>query len=191
MLFFFSEYRTKSVSVALFEKIENFSNAEAILHTQTINYIISKGYSANIPKLNELMLRYVNMNRGFVGGEVMARLIYHLYKMGYDSSVNALGIASETNNQLLEPIDFDNFVNILIRDFDQMSAILIVKAGLALYFYRALPISLVTRIFSMDFIERLEKEMNHSFHAVRKVLIYLYLAQAKPWLTILCRSTLI
>lgn len=170
--FFISEFRDKTVSVALFNKIQNFSNADAILYSQTINFLISSHYTANIPKLNELMLQYVHMNREFVGGEVMARLLYQLYKLGYDTSTAASSISSETNSQLLEPIDFNNFVNILIRDFDQMSAIWIVKACLALYFFRALPIHLITRIFSMDFIERLENEMNHTYDTVRNSLKY-------------------
>lgn len=148
--------------------MQDYTSGPKVLYSQTIHYIVNNSYCAQIPKLNALMLKYVDTNREFVGGEVLAHLLYSLYKNGYDSA------RSEINSQLMNPIDFDSFVNILVRDFNQMRAISIVKACLALYFYRALPIHLITRIFSMEFIERLENEMSHSYDTVRKDLNLIY-----------------
>lgn len=114
---------------------------------------------ANVPKLSELMLNYVYENREFVGGTVMARLLFHLFKVGYEPAV----AGSESTKQL----DLEPFVTILIRDFNTTPAYSIVKACIALYFYRALPIELMTRLFSMSFIDRLEKEMHQNYDTVR------------------------
>lgn len=95
------------------------------------------------------MLSYVNDNRDFVSGQVAARLLFHLFKVGYEP-----------------PHGLEAFVTILMRDFSITPAYAIVKACIALYFYRVLPVELIARVFSMDFIDRLEKEMLQIYDTV-------------------------
>lgn len=121
-----------------------------------------------IPKLCELMLAYVNENSDVVCGITVARLLHYLFSMGYepqghfatnqiaDGSENS-GIAAKQLNA--ELFDFEKFAAIINRDFDYMHGLLILQACLALSFYQALPVDMITRIFDMDFIVRLEKEM--------------------------------
>lgn len=58
---------------------------------------------------------------------------------------------------------FSNAVRIIHRDFDYMSGLAIVQACLSLSFYKALPVNMITRVFSIDFIRRLEDEIKMSY----------------------------
>lgn len=124
---------------------------DLVLLSQTINYVTSYDTQVLIlvPKLNEMMLSYVHDNRDFVSGQVAARLLFHLFKVGYEP-----------------PQGLESFVSILMRDFSTTPAYSIVKACIALYFYRVLPVELISRVFSMDFIDRLEKEMHQNYDTV-------------------------
>lgn len=55
-----------------------------------------------------------------------------------------------------------------------MSGLAIVQACLSLSFYKALPVNMITRVFSIDFIKRLEEEIKMSYSKVKKKLLTLY-----------------
>lgn len=133
---------------------------------RTISFLTNttNGVPSIVPKINEYMLHYVNENRDYVSGEVIARLLFHLFKIGYEPPIDTHSIGDGTTQN---PINFEEYTEIIIRDFDAMPAYSIVKASLALYFYRALPLELITRIFSIDFIERMDKEMKLNIETVR------------------------
>lgn len=127
-----------------------------------------------VPKLCERMLHYVNENSDVVSGETLSRLLYHLFCMGYEPNVEMKRLCDanqdteQKSGKLLNAdlFDFANFIKILNRDFDFTAAWLIVQSCLALSFYHALSIDLINRIFNMDFIVRLEKEMTINYDTV-------------------------
>lgn len=51
-----------------------------------------------------------------------------------------------------------------------MSGLSIVQACLSLSFYKAIPDTLVSRVFNIDFIKRLEDEIKHCYSKVRNNL---------------------
>lgn len=53
------------------------------------------------------------------------------------------------------------------RDFDYMSGLSIVQACLAMNFYKALPESLINRVFNIEFIKRLEDEIEMCYSKVK------------------------
>lgn len=54
---------------------------------------------------------------------------------------------------------FQKCSEIVLRDFQFMSGLSIIQACLALVYFKSLPERLITRVFSIDFIRRLEKEI--------------------------------
>lgn len=53
------------------------------------------------------------------------------------------------------------------RDFNYMGGLSIVQACLALSFYKSIPDTLVARVFNIDFIRRLEEEIQHCYSKVK------------------------
>lgn len=56
-----------------------------------------------------------------------------------------------------------------------MSGLSIIQACLSLSFYKALPVNMITRVFSIDFIRRLEEEIKMSYSKVLTYYSYIYL----------------
>lgn len=125
---------------------------------------------------------FVNENMDIVGADTTASLLFYLFSMGYEPYVddqNTVLIGSETitnehdNNSnklniiLTSDFDFANFIRIIDRDFDFIPAWSIIQACLALSFYQALTLDLIQRVFNMDFVTRLEKELALTFDAVK------------------------
>lgn len=157
----------------LFKRLkEHCSTNQIIMTPYTIHNVTRSLYRTSyaIPKLCENMLNYVNENRDTVNAETVSRLLYYLFKVGYepDREMDKM-LPNHFNNdknidaeKLLNSdlFHFESFVKVINRDFDLTPAWLIVQACLALSFYQALPIDLINRVFNVDFITRLEKEMS-------------------------------
>lgn len=128
-----------------------------------------------VPKLCDRMLNYVNENMDIVGANTAACLLFYLFSMGYEPyrehTNSALMIdRNEPENSLADPdFDFASFNRIINRDFDFIPAWSIVQACLALSFYQALTVDLIQRVFNMDFVTRLEKEICSTYETVKRI----------------------
>lgn len=58
----------------------------------------------------------------------------------------------------------------LCRDFNYMTGLAIVQACLAINFYKALPESLINRVFNIDFIKRIEDEIEMCYSKVIEII---------------------
>lgn len=132
------------------------------------------------------MLEYVNENSDAVGGVTVGRLLYYLFSMGYEPNnemttqriSNSDDRSSNENASKLlnaDLFDFEKFSSIIHRDFNFMNGLLIVQACLALSYYQALPMELINRIFDMNFIVRLEKEMTFNSNSVSCIVLGLFI----------------
>lgn len=116
-----------------------------------------------IPNIAEKVLKYVYDNRHYVWGDTLAKVLHCLYKLGYEP------IMSE--NAAVEDINFEELGAVISRDFDYINATNIVRSCLALCYFRALPQSLIDRVFSIEFITRLEEEIKLCYFKVKIKLI--------------------
>lgn len=110
-----------------------------------------------VPNICEKIMQYLHENRSMLAGEIVGRSLYALFTIGYEPVGDALLPDTEENTQ--QPIQFDDFGGIIIRDFELMPGLTIVRACLALVFYRALSIELIEKVFDLNFLMRLENEI--------------------------------
>lgn len=101
-----------------------------------------------------------------VNADTAAYLIFYLFSMGYEpytnfDSTQLTAGKSESNLLCSEELDFTHFADIINRDFEFLPAWLIVQACLALSFYQALTSDLMHRVFNVEFLTRLEKEISY------------------------------
>lgn len=152
------------------KKLEDISNSDDVIITaNTVQRATGnlKRISRVVPKLCERLIIFVNENMSIVGADTASHLLFYLFSLGFDPYKNldtTKLITSEGNNYQsfsAQPFDFNNFTQIIIRDFDLMPAWLIVRACLALSFYQALTLDLIHRVFNIDFFIRLEKELSY------------------------------
>lgn len=170
---------------------EHCIDGEIIITPHTILNITKSLYRIKyvIPTLCEKMLNYVNENKTIVSAEIVSRLLYYLYNVGYEPNLEQNQMIDDGTNSksgllpridakrsmdsrkssIVELFDFQNVIQIINRDFDLTPAWLIVQACLALSFYQALPLELINRVFNMDFIVRLEKEMTVNSDKVSRI----------------------
>lgn len=66
---------------------------------------------------------------------------------------------------------FFKFYKYFNRDFNFMSGLAIVQACLSLSFYKVLPGNMISRVFSINFIKRLEEEIKMSYSKVTTLFI--------------------
>lgn len=107
-----------------------------------------------VPVLDECIFDYVAVNSQYVTGDTIGKVLDCLYKIGYEPS--------STRHNNLEAL-----ANAIHRDFDYMSSSMILKSCLALCYFRALPHSLIDRVFHIDFITRVEEEIKHCYSKVK------------------------
>lgn len=87
---------------------------------------------------------YVLKNWDHVTGDTLEKILTTCYTFSYfPDNEEFLRISSE----------------IIMRDFNYMNGISIVQGLLALIFYKSCPQTLITKVFSQDFIKRLEQEI--------------------------------
>lgn len=127
------------------------------------------------PKLAEIMLNYVNENKDTIGADNAVRILYYLFCVGFEPNreMNILLTDGKNSEKQLNSdfFNFENFIQIINRDFDLMSSWSIIQACLALSFYQALTLDLIKRVFNMDFIQRLEKDLATNYNKVRQISI--------------------
>lgn len=105
-----------------------------------------------------------------VCGGIVTRTLHTLYSIGYEPADYVLLPHDEQSTPApqQQEVRFDEFGAIMERDFEVMSGLSIVRGCLALAFYRALSIDLIERVFNLDFITRLEKEISVCYASVRR-----------------------
>lgn len=153
---------------------ETSDSDEIIITTHTIQLAagsLNRIYLV-VPKLCERMLKFVNENMDIVGANTASCLLFYLFSMGYEP------YREHTNNKLMmdrkEPesilsdpdFDFATFTKMINRDFEFIPAWSIIQACLALSFYQALDVNLIQRVFNIDFVTRLEKEICSTYETV-------------------------
>lgn len=121
-----------------------------------------------VPMLCDQIMRYLYENRSMVCGDIVGRTLYILFTLGYEPANDLLMLndEQETGPQQ-EPIQFDDFGAIIERDFELIAGLTIVRSCLALAFYRALSFELIDKVFNLDFLMRLEKEITICYVNVR------------------------
>lgn len=127
-----------------------------------------------MPLLCENLIQYVVDNKDYVLGDTVEKVLYCCYNLGFiPQNDDVLNCSIEIINRLVLVFEIIVFLKIKIaiiprhRDFDYMNGLSIVQACLALAFYKALPDSLINRVFNMDFIKRLEDEIEMCYSKVR------------------------
>ncbi|XP_055382024.1 uncharacterized protein LOC129612451 [Condylostylus longicornis] len=109
---------------------------EIALNLLVSNYLISTIVSKSFD--------YVFKNRDFVLGDTVEKLLHTAYSLAYiPENEDVLHWSAE----------------IIKRDFDFMTGSSIVKACLSLCYYRILPSELVQKIFTPEFIKKIEDEI--------------------------------
>lgn len=127
-----------------------------------------------VPKLCEHMVKFVNENMEIVGANTASCLLFYLFSMGYEpyaehTNGTLMIDRKEPENVLSDNPDFDfaTFIQIINRDFDFIPAWSIIQACLGLSFYQALSLDLIHRVFNIDFVTRLEKEICSTYETVK------------------------
>lgn len=158
----------------LIEKLEKICDQDLIITTQTIQLVIGSlnRISFVVPKLCEKMLSFVNENQNIVGADTVAHLLFYMFSMGYEPRSAMFDRETQLINS--EPSEFEGFTQIIHRDFEMIPAFLIVQGCLALSFYQALSLDLIKRVFNIDFVTRLERELTLMFESVKSDVFICY-----------------
>lgn len=158
---------------AIFDKIvkafeEQANGSDIVLSSRIIREVLNNLSKSNyvLPGICDKIVRYLYENRSMVSGETVGRSLYTLYTLGYDPADNLL-LADDEQSTQQEPVHFDVFGAIIERDFELMAGLTIVRVCLALVYYRALSMELIEKVFNLDFLMRLEKEITICYATVR------------------------
>jgi hypothetical protein len=105
--------------------------------------------------------------------ENLFQILYSCYILGYqpdDYKTEAFKKSAEIIIRLLFDFVRLNFFyatpNKIFRDFPYMTGLSIIQSCLALSFYKSLPEVLIHKVFSIDFIRRLEQEIKMCYSKV-------------------------
>lgn len=98
----------------------------------------------SVPTLMNQIFSYISENKEFVIGDTVEKVLFSSYNQG---------IMNIPNNVLKACLE------IIRRDFENMSGLAIVQSCLSLCFYRSLPEDLINKVFSVDFVKRIEDEI--------------------------------
>ncbi|KAL9876114.1 FAST kinase domain-containing protein 1, mitochondrial [Glossina fuscipes] len=102
----------------------------------TTNYLV--------PEILESMLEYITNNYEHIGGETVEKVLTCAYNLGYIPKSS-------------EPLQKASLI--MLRDFNYMNGLSLVQACLALCFYKAISQELIDKVFCVNFIERVENEI--------------------------------
>lgn len=166
---------------AMFNKLiksieEGASGDDLVLSSRMIRDVVNNLNKLNymVPEICEKILRYLYENRKKVCGEIVGRALYTFYTLGYEPAAHTCLPGYEQSTQQLpqqlpqqQPIRFYDFGAIIERDFELMPGLTIVRACLALVYYRALSMELIEKVFNLDFLMRLESEISICYANVR------------------------
>lgn len=158
---------------AIFDKIakafeEKANGSDIVFSSRIIREVLNNLSKTNyvLPGICDKIVRYLYDNQSMVSGETVGRALYVLYTLGYDPADNLLLSEDEQSTQQ-GMVRFDVFGAIIERDFELMTGLTIVRVCLALVYYRALSMDLIEKVFNLDFLMRLEKEITICYATVR------------------------
>lgn len=148
---------------------EEASGDDLILSSRIIRDVMNNLSKLNymVPEICNKIMRYLNENRSTICGNVIGRALFILYSLGYEPAANVLLPDDQGHTQEQQLIRFDDFGAIIERDFELMPGLTIVRACLALVFYRALSMELIEKVFNLNFLMRLESEISICYENVR------------------------
>ncbi|KAL5276542.1 hypothetical protein ACFFRR_002016 [Megaselia abdita] len=98
----------------------------------------------SVPSLMNHIFNYIVENKEYVIGDTVEKALFSAYNQGI------LNVPTNVIKACLE---------IIRRDFENMSGLAIVQSCLSLCFYRTLPEDLINKVFSVDFVKRIEDEI--------------------------------
>lgn len=116
-----------------------------IIRDIAYNLSTSNHHAANI---FDNFMRYTITNSTYVSGETLEKIITCFYSLGYVPD----------NEEFLATCKM-----IIDRDFNYMSGLSIIQSCLALCYFKALPEDLIERVFNINFIKRLEQEIESCY----------------------------
>lgn len=140
----FSDSKRSSIYLKTIGKYSEISEPldSRLIRDITFN-LNASGY--RIERICDQMLDYIHENREHVIGDTVEKVIFCCFNLGY---------MPDHKDQEIQSI-----VEIIHRDFNYMSGLSIVQACVALSFLKMLPLSLINRVFNIEFIQRLEDEI--------------------------------
>uniref|UniRef100_A0A1A9W857 RAP domain-containing protein n=1 Tax=Glossina brevipalpis TaxID=37001 RepID=A0A1A9W857_9MUSC len=97
-----------------------------------------------VPQILESMFEYITNNYEYIAGDTVEKILTCTYNLGY----------TPKSSEALQKSSL-----ILLRDFKYMNGLSLVQACLALCFYKALPDELIDKVFCVNFIQRVENEI--------------------------------
>jgi FAST kinase-like protein, subdomain 1 len=128
----------------------NWYNQKLELNSRLIREICQSLQIANFShdSVCDQLFEYIVENQANVSGETVEKVLTACYSLSYFPE----------NLEVLECCS-----QIVERDFAIMNGLAVVKALLALTFYKTCPYDLCTRVFHSDFIKRLEQEIEMAY----------------------------
>uniref|UniRef100_A0A1A9UNI6 RAP domain-containing protein n=1 Tax=Glossina austeni TaxID=7395 RepID=A0A1A9UNI6_GLOAU len=97
-----------------------------------------------VPEILESMLEYIANNYEHVAGDTVEKVLTCSYNLGYTPKSS-------------EPLQKASLI--MLRDFNYMNGLSLVQACLALCFYKAISQELIDKVFCVNFIQRVENEI--------------------------------
>lgn len=126
--------------VQRYEEVD-FEITSRIIRDTTMNLSLSRIKS---PKLHDAFLDFLVDNQSSITGDITEKILHSCYSLGHETNnFEALKVGAE----------------IVERDFDFMTGLAIVNSCLSLCYYGCLSKELMTKIFCISFIKRLEDEI--------------------------------
>lgn len=129
----------------------------------------------------ERLLNYIVENKDYITGGTVERILTCCYNLGYipeDNKALQYSVEIVMRFDILMVSHWQNiliFNNFNFRDFPFMSGLSIIQSCLALGFFKILPIHLVNAVFNIEFIKRLEQEIQLCYskvHIAKKFKIF-------------------
>lgn len=142
----FSARKSSRKSVLFQQIITKYDNLQVELNSRIIRDITLNLITCNYrhTKLFEKFIDYTIHNKDYVVGETLEKIITCFFGVGYNPE------NEEFNKVTSEMIQ---------RDFEYMSGLSILQSCLSLCFFKALPDDLIHKVFNINFIKRLEMEI--------------------------------
>uniref|UniRef100_A0A336KMZ3 CSON011909 protein n=1 Tax=Culicoides sonorensis TaxID=179676 RepID=A0A336KMZ3_CULSO len=127
--------------IGKYDAIQDFCLSSRTIRDITFNLVMSSYQS---PQLFEKFVHYIIQNKHYVGGETLEKTLTCFYNLGYIPG----------NEEFYELSN-----KIIARDFNFMSGLSIIQSCLALTFFKGLKKDLIHQVFNINFIKRLEEEI--------------------------------
>ncbi|XP_063703033.1 uncharacterized protein LOC134832796 [Culicoides brevitarsis] len=120
-----------------------------IIREVCVNLIVS---SYRSPGLFDKIIEYICRNSEYVGALTLEKVLWYFYTIGY----------SPVNEEFFAVAN-----KILKRDFDFLSSLMIIQSCLALTYMKALDKDMISHVFNINFIKRVEEEIQNCYNKAR------------------------